>query len=128
MGRITGALIFSNGGWVQMDSGTWRLSLPSGIVVCSDDRGHQFGLPAPVDSIAQAIAAIGKTRVTNAFVRAGAPDLVVEFENQLVLDVLATSFGYECWKVTDPSGWTVVVHGSGEASGWQEPLGDGPIH
>lgn len=119
---------FSNGGYVQGDPGTWRLSRASGIIASSEDHGHQFGLPAPVDSAAQAIAAIGKARVTEAFVRAGAPDLVVQFENQLVLDVLASSFAYECWKIANPSGWTVVVHGSGEAGGWQEPLDDGRTH
>src|SRR5687768_14222105 len=53
---------FSNGGWVQLEPGgaKWRLSLPNGIVVGSDDHGQQFGLPAPVDSSAQATAAIGK--------------------------------------------------------------------
>jgi hypothetical protein len=104
---------FSNDGSIDAENGTWRLSLPAGIVVSSVDA-------APADAIEKAMAALGKARVIDAFVRPGAPDLVVQFENQLVLDVLANFRQYECWKVMDPSGWTFVVFGTGEASGWRE--------
>jgi hypothetical protein len=113
----------SNGGSVQVETGFWRLSWPGGIVVCSQDHGHKFGLPAPVNVIEDAIAAIGNARIINAFVREGAPDLVLEFDNQLLLDVLVGSVGYECWHMYEPSGWHVIVRGSGEASGLMEPLG-----
>lgn len=41
---------------------------------------------APADAIEKAMAALGNTRVIDAFVRPGTPDLVVQFENQLRRD------------------------------------------
>src|SRR5262245_53342123 len=98
----TWRFLFSNGGQCQADGGTWTLAGPSGLVAASDDHGHKFGLPAPVDCIGEAMAALRGHQVVDAVVSHGRPDLVIRFDSQLRLDVLALSRGYECWCTTDP--------------------------
>lgn len=44
----------SNGGCCSVHDGTGTLNGPTGVIASSDDHGHQFGLPAPVDSVARA--------------------------------------------------------------------------
>ena len=113
-------LLLSKGGKCSMDAGIWRLSTREGIVACAEDHGHPFGLPQPVDVRELALTALGQARVTSATVGEFAPDLVLRFEGGLVLELLTTSFAYECWEVADPSGRHVVVNGSRGAFTWRE--------
>ena len=91
------------------------------MVVCSQDHGHPFGLPAPGDAVGAALSAPRGARIERVRVRDGAPDLELHFSNRLTLEVLALSAGYECSEVRDPSGRCVDVTGSRDASTWQEP-------
>jgi hypothetical protein len=93
------------------------------MATCSDDHGHRFGLPAPVDAAAAARAAMAGATIVDARVRDGAPDLVLRFENGVTLELLALSSGYECRQTRDPSGRCLVVSGSRHASTWTESTG-----
>lgn len=110
----------SKGGELSTHGGVWRLQSPERLVVASEDHGHAFGLPAPLDAPRAARTALHGAHVLEARVRAGAPDLELRLSNGLMLELLALSSGYECWQVCDPAGRCVVVSGSRAASCWQE--------
>lgn len=114
-------LRFSGGGQLSTHHGVWRLLAEGPMVVSSEDHGHQFGLPEPVDVVGESLDALRGSRVNTVRVRDGAPDLELCLSNGLVLEVLALSMGYECWETRDPAGRCVVVSGSRTASVWQEP-------
>jgi hypothetical protein len=42
---------------------TWRLLSEDGIIVTSEDHGHQFGLPAPVDAAERVLAGVSRKAV-----------------------------------------------------------------
>lgn len=107
----TWRIVLSNGGVCSLDGGTWRLSSTTGIISCSDDHLHQFGLPKRVDAAREARAAVGNSPVVSAAVSEFAPDLVLRFDGPITLELLALSRGYECWQVTHPSGRSLVVSG-----------------
>jgi hypothetical protein len=111
---------FSNGGQCSVHGGTWTLSGLTGLIVSSKDHRQQFGLPAPVDSVVEAMAALRDRTVLSAVVPAGRPDLEIRLEGELCLALLALSRGYECWEATDPNGRSIVVSGSRAASWWRE--------
>lgn len=112
-------LSLSGGGSISTES-VWRLLTLDGMAVSSADHGHPLGLPAPVDAAALAMLVTSTSPIVAARVDPRAPDLIVQFENKSVLQVLATSTGYECWQVCDPSGACTVVDGHRNASTWTE--------
>jgi hypothetical protein len=90
------------------------------MLVCSNDHGHPFGLPAPFDALARARSALGAARVTEVKIRNAAPDLVIRFDNGVVLELLVLSSGYECWETSDASGRCVTTNGNRDASTWRQ--------
>jgi hypothetical protein len=112
---------FSAGGSCQLDATPWRLVGAQGIVASSEDHLQGFGLPAPGDSREVALATLASTRVLDARLRENAPDLLIRFEGDLVLELLVHSRCYEGWITCDPSGRCLVVHGTRSAATWQTP-------
>jgi hypothetical protein len=116
----------SGGGHVQTEM-TWRLLTSDKMIACSHDHGHSFGRPAPLDAAAMAIAETMASVIVGVWIDDAAPDLVIEFENGRILQILTTSNGYECWQTCEPSGRCVVVNGSRHAWTWQnEPPDPAP--
>jgi hypothetical protein len=109
----------SGGGMVSTQS-SWRVTTPSGMVASSADHGHQFGLPAPVDAAVQAMSATSQSRIVDVRIDDRAPDLVIQLENGSVLQILATSTGYESWQTSSPLGVCIAVDGRRNASSWTE--------
>jgi hypothetical protein len=77
----------------------WRLVENGRIVVTSNDDGHKFGLPTPVDA-----AGLVNTRLTDATVEQvelsdGTLDLRLRFRGGLELQILPDSCGYEAWEL-----------------------------
>ena len=97
----------------------WRLIEAGRIRCTSEDDGHQFGLPAPVDARAKAESVLSSRPVVSAMIRPETGDLILEFEGDLVLELLQTSAGYEAWHLVSPSGQHIVATGGGELALWQ---------
>jgi len=97
----------------------WRLIEAGRIRVTSDDHGHQFGLAAPVDARHEAESILLSHAVESANVRASTGDLILEFADGLVLELLQTSAGYEAWHLVSPDGQSVVATGGGELATWK---------
>lgn len=114
-------LEISGGGVIATHGGPWRLSTPAEMVASSEDHGHRFGLPSPLDAVDSLRSRVKGSQVTESSIRDGAPDLVLRFDSGLILEVLALSVGYENWEARDPSGRCIVVYGSRNAAAWQDP-------
>ena len=96
----------------------WRLIEAGRIRVTSEDHGHQFGLPAPLDARHDAESRLLSRVIESAKVRSDTGDLVLEFAGGLVLELLQTSGGYEAWHLISPDGKSVVATGGGELATW----------
>jgi len=96
----------------------WRIIRDGGIVLSSEDHGHQFGQPAPVDAEAECRVVIGGAMVRSVKVRSESRDLVVEFGPGLRLELVPLSSGYESWQVRGPRGLDITAIGGGELAVW----------
>jgi hypothetical protein len=76
----------------------WRLVGPERIIVGSDDHGHPFGLPAPVDAAEKVLLHLGGQLVKGASITSNTGDLSVEFDGNHRLQFLQLSCGYESWR------------------------------
>jgi hypothetical protein len=98
----------------------WRLTDAETMIVSSKDHGHQFGLPAPLDASSIVMSWTKDALVKSVEIRKGAPDLLIRFDDGVLLEILASSWGYECWEARNPEGRCVVTHGNRSASWWTE--------
>jgi hypothetical protein len=78
----------------------WRLVVSGRLAVTSEDHGHQFGLPSPVDCLGELRRQIIGAAVQDVNVRAGTIDITLGFGSGRTLEVIPTSAGYEAWQVS----------------------------
>ena len=98
---------------------SWRLLNDDGIVVTSEDHGHQFGLPAPVDAAQRVLSAVlGKPVVAASIIRPTS-DLSVDFE-YTSLQFLQMSCGYESWRLSIRDNLTICL-GAGDIAYFSRP-------
>jgi hypothetical protein len=102
---------FTKGGSISTES-LWRIIKSGTFAACGKDHGHQFGLPAPVDSATQAISVLSKSIVTGVEIRKDTLDLIMQFDNELQLEIISESRGYDVSNLRDPYGnWFVAGRG-----------------
>ena len=89
----------------------WRLVGPERIIVGSDDHGHPFGLPAPVDAAERVLLHIGGQRVIGASITSNTGDLSVKFDGNHSLQFLQLSSGYESWRLNIRGALTYCTRG-----------------
>jgi hypothetical protein len=81
----------------------WRIVTQGRVALTSQDHGHQFGLPAPIDAVARYTELFSKRRVSAVELRDDTVDLLIEFTDDLRLEVMPDSAGYESWQLHAPS-------------------------
>jgi hypothetical protein len=91
----------------------WRLIADGRIVVTSEDHGHQFGLPGPVDAAVALLSSVRGRRVTAAGIAPSSGDLTIDFGEGMQLQFLQTSVGYESWRLST-DGTETICAGGGE--------------
>jgi hypothetical protein len=89
----------------------WRLMSGGRIVVTSEDHGHQFGLPQPVDATSRVLSFVRGRKVTAAAIAPPAGDLTVHFGEGTLLQLVQTSSGYESWRLSVPGSETICLGG-----------------
>ncbi|RYY28264.1 MAG: hypothetical protein EOP62_03430 [Sphingomonadales bacterium] len=89
-----------------------RLRNQTGVIITNEDDGHKFGLPAPIDAEERANAIVGSGTCISFEFDALTSDLKFEFSNDVTLDVLSNSSGYESWQAW--SGSETVAIGAGD--------------
>ena len=88
---------FAEGGSIVTESG-WRLVTKKGIDVASEDHGQLFGLKEPVDAAARVLIATKEKKILDFRIAERTSDLVVRFEDEVSLEFLNLSCGYESWR------------------------------
>ena len=92
----------------------WRVRADGGILVTSEDDGHKFGLPEPMDAAARALSRL-RGRVADVEVSSETADLLVRFEDGATLEVFNTSCGYESWHLRS-AGMQMIGLGGGDVA------------
>ncbi|MBX3315379.1 MAG: hypothetical protein KF902_00795 [Phycisphaeraceae bacterium] len=87
----------------------WRLLKDDQLVATSEDDGHQFGLPAPMNAAAEVNTALAGRTLEHADSREGTGDLTLRFSGGYVLEFLTSSAGYEAWRAAYPGGCIVAA-------------------
>jgi uncharacterized protein DUF6188 len=90
----------------------WRFIAEGHILITSSDHGHQFGLPSPVDAIAEVLSRTATQIVRAASISEVTGDLHIDFDAGLQLQFLQMSSGYESWRFGAP-GLSVICGGGG---------------
>jgi hypothetical protein len=104
--------VFSGPITLSIDS-AWRLITKDGIVVTSDDHGQQFGLKEPVDAGERVMIATKQKKVFAYRIAERTSDLLLQFEDDVLLEFLNMSCGYESWSV-DHGVSRIICLGGGE--------------
>jgi hypothetical protein len=91
----------------------WRLVTVKGIVVTSEDHGHAFGLPAPVNATERVTKTVAQSHVSGFELKEGTSDLVLHFENSASIEFLNLSCGYESWRTVHGQQEVICMGGGG---------------
>jgi len=91
----------------------WRLLSQGRIIVTSEDDGHPFGLPEPVDAASRVLATVSNRTVESAEIDASTGDLTANFGGSTCLQFLQMSCGYESWRLYAQGNETICM-GAGE--------------
>src|SRR2546430_285520 len=80
----------------------WRILRGSNIALSSEDHQQEYGLPAPIDAVAEARELLSSAVVTAVVLHPGTLDISFTFSTGLVLQLIPFFRGYECWQVSSP--------------------------
>lgn len=119
----TWSFTFPDGGWIVTESG-WRLVTADGIAVTSEDHGHVFGLPSPVDAGSRVHLAVGAKKIEAIRIADRTSDLILEFEDGVSLEFLNLSCGYESWRAQHDSEEVICMGGGQLATFSNRKKGD----
>ncbi len=89
----------------------WRLIENGRIRLTSEDDGHQFGLPSPVDAVLEVNQRLVGASCRSVTLHEGTLDLEIGFDTGHVLQLIPNSAGYEAWAVYEPSRQFIAVGG-----------------
>jgi hypothetical protein len=92
---------------------SWRL-LTERVAVTSEDHGHQFGLPAPVDAADVVRESVGDSPVDRFELNDRTGDLGICFKNGVTLQFLTLSCGYEGWRIIHHNHEMIFCTGGGK--------------
>jgi hypothetical protein len=98
----------------------WRFITHDGIYVTSEDHGHQFGLPEPVDAAHRVMIRAATQVVTAALINPLTGDLTFHLGEQTRLEFLQMSCGYEAWRLYH-GGTETICTGGGAIAYFQKP-------
>jgi hypothetical protein len=80
----------------------WRILRSSEIALSSEDHLQKYGLPAPIDAMAEARDLLSPGFISDVVLTAGTLDLSLTFSTALVLQLIPFFRGYECWQISRP--------------------------
>lgn len=76
----------------------WRIRASNGLRLTSNDDGHQYGLPSPVDAEDWAKELLDGAVVQSVESDSSTADLTIRLSNDLSIELLTDSSGYESWQ------------------------------
>lgn len=94
-------LTFTNSTTLQANY--WRVTKDGRELISSFDHRQKYGLPAPIDAIAELQKELQDKAVTEARIDRETGDLLFQFTENVKLQIFAFS-GYEVWQIHFPDG------------------------
>ena len=82
----------------------WRIIERGRIKLCNKDHGQKFGLPAHIDAAAKSVELLAGRTVKAIRVREVTTDIIIEFSDNWLLEIIPDSSGYESWQIYEASG------------------------
>ena len=104
----------SDGSVVATES-PWRLITAHGLAVTSEDEGHKFGLPSPVNAAQRVKDSIEQTPIVGFELREKTSDLILRFAGDTTIEFLSMSCGYEGWRTSHGGKELICIGGGGVA-------------
>ena len=98
----------------------WRIVVGETVVLGGSDHGEQFGLPAPMDAIAEALKILTGKCIEGVEIDPLTADLCIKLSGQARLDAFNCSSGYEGWNYGDVAGLSVAATGGGKLAVWEK--------
>ncbi len=89
----------------------WRLLEDGRVRVTSEDQGHKFGLPTPVDAAVEVQSRLAESIVSEVELRDGTLDVRIHFATDHIFEILPNSSGYEAWEALDATNLFIAVGG-----------------
>jgi Family of unknown function (DUF6188) len=106
--------VFHFSGGVKLSATTvWRLLASGRVEVTSEDHGQTFGAVEPEDAFGALARTTHDRPILTAAVDAVTADLSIGFTDDIRLQVLSISAGYENWTMFRPDGTQLVAMGGG---------------
>lgn len=102
--------VFDGGVELRADC-LWRLIENGRIRVTSQDDGHQFGRPTPVDAVLELNQRLAGAAVNSVALHEGTLDLEIQFGTGHAIQLIPDSSGYEAWEAHDQSRQFIAVGG-----------------
>jgi len=81
------------------------------VVVTSEDHGHQFGLPSPVDAAEVVRQKIADSVVDRFEIDERSGDFSLSFKNGVTLQFITLSGGFEGWRMVHPDLFLICLGG-----------------
>ncbi len=103
----------------------WRVVGNGSVLLGSSDHGQKFGLPEPVNVIAEVLRLLNGKVVEEASIDETTADLRIDFAGDIRVDVFNDSSGYEGWTFADERGLKLVAQGGGQIAIWK-PIASKP--
>ena len=99
---------FSDGTRINVEC-PWRILSGAKILLSSEDHRQKYGLPAPIDAVADARNLLDGKLVREFAVHPGTSDILVSFTDGISLQIITFATGYECWQLQRPGSPLVVA-------------------
>ncbi len=80
----------------------WRIIAGERIAVAHSDHEQKFGLPEPVDVPKAAISLLADHSITRVQSKTESDDLIIDFDQEIRLELFNDSSGYEAWQLAGP--------------------------
>jgi hypothetical protein len=91
----------------------WRLFKNDIVTLISNDHGHQFGLPKPVDLILDLKSSLDNKTLKEICVEKNSGDLYLNFDEDVKLIAYVSSMGYESFQFS-ANGKQFIGQGGGD--------------
>ena len=109
---------FAKKGYISVEC-PWRILNHGRTTRSSDDHRQQYGLPAPIDAAAEATKLLSTLVIDAAQLRVGTSDILIDFSDNVRLEIIPISSGYEGWQMKDPFGTEFFAQGGGQICIWE---------
>jgi hypothetical protein len=102
----------------------WRIISKGSIALGNMDHNQLFGLKEPLNAGDEAFRLLKNKKVIAARLKPVSGDLVIDFEDSMILESFVNSSGYETCQIRCHDGTSIIVVGGGKIVEYRVPRTD----